>query len=232
MGNGRQKRLKASALALHEEQSNILAAFERDREIVELPESLVNGHVARRKRGARTDEDCINEICELISRGILGTVATEFVGVPWSTWHAWIRRNHCRAKELHDIAYEFHLEAMADKIHRVYLELKAKREMCMQDYYRRRREWVDSVGSLEKGKRAPIEPVYEGPAEWELKAAEDQVKAWQWHLEMRHDKFKKTQAEHVVRGEVTVSHELNLKRDPQLAMREYLKLIDVRPNDD
>ena len=115
-------------MALHEEQSNILAAFERDREIVELPESLVNGHVARRKRGARTDEDCINEICELISRGILGTVATEFVGVPWSTWHAWIRRNHCRAKELHDLAYEFHLEAMADKIHRVYLELKAKRE--------------------------------------------------------------------------------------------------------
>ena len=219
-------------MALHEEQSNILAAFERDREIVELPESLVNGHVARRKRGARTDEDCIHEICELISRGILGIVATEFVGVPWSTWHAWIRRNHCRAKELHDLAYEFHLEAMADKIHHVYLELKAKREASMQDYYRRRREWVDSVESLEKGKRAPIEPVYEGPAEWELKAAEDQVKAWQWHLEMRHDKFKKQQAEHVVRGEVTVSHELNLKRDPQMAMREYLKLIDARPNDD
>ena len=37
----------------------------------------------------------------------------------------------------------------------------------------------------------PPEPQYRGPAEWELKIAEDQVKSWQWHLEMRHDKFKR-----------------------------------------
>jgi hypothetical protein len=90
MVSSRKKALTAAAHALHEEQTNVLAVYERNREIVELPPGLETGHTNRRKRGARTDEDCINEIGELISRGIIATAATEFVGVPWSTWHAFL----------------------------------------------------------------------------------------------------------------------------------------------
>ena len=101
MASVRQKKLQVAAQSLHETQTNVLAVYERNREIEELPPGLETGYTNRRKRGARTDEDCINEVCELISRGITASAATEFVGLPWSTWHAWIRRNHCQAKEKH-----------------------------------------------------------------------------------------------------------------------------------
>lgn len=32
------------------------------------------------------------------------------------------------------------------------------------------------------------------------------------------------------RGGVTISHELNLSRDPREAMQEYIKMIDARPD--
>jgi hypothetical protein len=191
MASVRQKKLQAAARSLHETQTNVLAVYERNREIEELPPGLETGYTNRRKRGARTDEDCINEVCELISRGITASAATEFVGLPWSTWHAWIRRDHCQAKEKHDLAYDFHLEAMTDKIHHVYLEIKAKREKALEAYYKRYDAWVDACNKLGKDDRLPREPQYRGPAEWELKAAEDQAKAWQWHLELRHTKFQR-----------------------------------------
>jgi hypothetical protein len=156
--HARQKKLQAAAQSLHETQTNVLAVYERNREIVELPPGLETGHTNRRKRGARTDEDCVNEVCELISRGITASAATEFVGLPWSTWHAWIRRNHCQAKEKHDLAYDFHLEAMTDKIHRVYLEIKAKREKALEAYYKRYDAWVDACNKLGKDDRLPREP--------------------------------------------------------------------------
>jgi hypothetical protein len=179
-----------------------------------------------RKRGARTDEDCINEVCELISRGITASAATEFVGLPWSTWHAWIRRNHCQAKEKHDLAYDFHLEAMADKIHRVYLEIRAKREKALEAYYKR----YDACNKLDKDVRSPREPQYRGPAEWELKAAEDQVKAWQWHLELRHKNFQRKHQIETTQN-ISVLQEINIRdaRTPEEAMKMYTKLIDARP---
>ena len=119
MASFRQKKLREHAQSLHAEQTNVLAVFERNREIVELPEGLANGHVQRRRRGARTDEDCIHEICELVTRGITASAATEFINLPWSTWNAWLRRNHCQAREKYDLAYDFHLEAMADKTQRI-----------------------------------------------------------------------------------------------------------------
>jgi hypothetical protein len=57
-----------------------LHSLDPRREIEELPEGLQTGHVKRRKRGARSDRDCIDEICEIISAGITAKVACEYVG--------------------------------------------------------------------------------------------------------------------------------------------------------
>jgi len=76
------------------EQSDVLAFADRNREIVELPEGLENGDTRRRKRGNRTDTDCIDEICELVAQGITATASAKYVGLPWATWQAWLKRNH------------------------------------------------------------------------------------------------------------------------------------------
>ena len=47
---------------LVKEQADVFAFADRNREIVELPPGLENGLTIKRKRGARTDTDCINEI--------------------------------------------------------------------------------------------------------------------------------------------------------------------------
>ena len=74
---------------------------------------------------------------------------------------------------------------------RIFVELKAERKRFMDDYHQRYDDWLDECKKLTKEDWKPPEPQYRGPAEWELKIAEDQVKSWQWHLEMRHDKFKR-----------------------------------------
>ena len=73
----------------------------------------------------------------------------------------------------------------------------------------------------------PQEPLYEGPTEWELRRASDEFKARSWHLERRHEKFAATR-KHVIEqsGGVTISHELNLSKDPREAMRSYLNSYD------
>jgi hypothetical protein len=46
---------------------------DKNREIVELPPGLENGQTRKRKRGARTDSDYIDEICEIVAQGITAT---------------------------------------------------------------------------------------------------------------------------------------------------------------
>jgi hypothetical protein len=58
---------------LMKEQADVLAFADKNREIVELPPRLENGLTRKRKRGARTDTDCINEICEIVAQGITAT---------------------------------------------------------------------------------------------------------------------------------------------------------------
>jgi hypothetical protein len=123
------------------DQADTLAFADRNREIVELPAGLESGKTMRRKRGARTDADCIYEICELISRGITATATTEFVAVPWSTWHAWLRKNHEHARELFDFAYTCHLEAMADKTLMILDQLEERRESEMKKYHAEHCAW-------------------------------------------------------------------------------------------
>ena len=61
-----------------EQQADLLAFVDRNREIVELPAGLENGQTRKRLRGARTDSDCIDEICEIVAQGITATAI--FIG--------------------------------------------------------------------------------------------------------------------------------------------------------
>jgi hypothetical protein len=216
------------ALELKREQADVLAHFERDREIEELPEGLETAKIRSRRRGARTDADCIYEICELIARGITATAASHFVAVPWSTWQSWLRKNHEHAREIFDFAYMCHLDAMADKTLLILDQLEDRREAALKKYHAAHRAWRKTCAKAKSDKRLPKEPIYEGPTEWDLKMASNKVKARQWHLERRHEKFASTSKQILEqRGEVTISHDLNLRRDPREAMREYIKLIDA-----
>ena len=118
---GRPKQGNQELVVLAREQSDVLAFTDRHREIELLPEGLeVNGNVLRRKRGNRTDRDCIDEICELIAQGITVMASVRYVGVPYATWHKWIHLNHERAGEKYEFAYTCHLEAMADRTLQIY----------------------------------------------------------------------------------------------------------------
>jgi hypothetical protein len=113
---------KKELVKLAREQADVLAFADRNREIVELPPGLETGGTMRRKRGARTDRDCIDEICELIAQGITATASVRFVGVPWATWQAWLKQNHQQANEKFEFAYTAHLEVMSDGVDLLWVE--------------------------------------------------------------------------------------------------------------
>ena len=220
------------ALAVREiaqERNDVLAFADRNRESVDLPEGLENGYTQRRKRGTRTDLDCINEICELVSQGITANAAVKYVGVPWATWHKWQHLNHCEAARRYEFAYKCHLEAMADKTLQVFERLEKKREECLQKYYAEHREWRNWKPKEHDGEERPIEPIYEGPAEWELNLTKEKVRVWHLHLQSGLERFRK-------RLDATVSsnttrlavHEVTIKKDatPEEALRAYQKLIE------
>jgi hypothetical protein len=54
------------------------------------PDGLVSGNVMQNKRSTRTDEDCIDEVCELVAEGVSWRKAKELVGVPSVTWARWM----------------------------------------------------------------------------------------------------------------------------------------------
>jgi hypothetical protein len=114
---------KIASREVTRQQSDVLAFADRHREIQKIPANLENGYTKRRKRGTRSDRDCIDEICELISRGITATAATRYVGLPWATWQKWLKLNHERAAEQYEFAYTSHLEVMADRTLRIVIHV-------------------------------------------------------------------------------------------------------------
>jgi hypothetical protein len=180
---------KKELVKLAREQADVLAFADRNREIVELPPGLETGLTLRRKRGARIDRDCIDEICELIAQGITATASVRYVGVPWATWQKWLKLNHEDAAVQYDFAYTSHLEVMADRTLQIYEELKAQRESEMEKFITAHDVWCDKVDGLKKGEKPPREPVYRGPTEWELSLAEKRVGVRKWQLELRHAKI-------------------------------------------
>ena len=95
--------------------NDALAFAERNREITELPEGLETNLTMKRKRGARTDDDVIEEANEIHAQGITLMASLRYVCLPYTTWHKWIKRNHCHTKERYEFAHHCHLEAMVDK---------------------------------------------------------------------------------------------------------------------
>ena len=183
---------RSVALGIKIAGADVLSHVELDRPIEKLPPKLRRGYVLQRKRGARTDRDCINEICELVSRGLTAIAATEYVGVRWSLWHKWLRENHERAKEIYDFSYICNLEAMADNSLRIYQQLESRRDAAQKKYYREHRAWRKTCDNLKADERMPQEPLYEGPTEWELRRASDEFKARSWHLERRQREVRGT----------------------------------------
>ena len=108
--------------------NDALAFAERNREIVELPPGLETNLTMKRKRGARTDADVIDEICEMYAQGITITATLRYVGLPYATWHKWRQENHCHAEEYHAFAHTCHLHAIADKILHMFELLEAQRK--------------------------------------------------------------------------------------------------------
>jgi hypothetical protein len=79
---GRSAKGDQELVTLASEQADVLAFADKNREIVRLPKNLETGYTKRRKRGARTDRDCIDEICELIAQGATATASVRYVGLP------------------------------------------------------------------------------------------------------------------------------------------------------
>ena len=138
---------------------NVLAFVDPHREIEVLPEGLQTGHVKRRKRGARSDRDCVEEICEIISAGITAKAACEYVGVPWATWQCWRRNNVENARERSDLAYEWDLEVIADATLSIFDELKQERDSAVKAYHEAYEAW-QTWKPLEHQKERPPAPSY------------------------------------------------------------------------
>jgi hypothetical protein len=205
---------KKELVKLAREQADVLVFADRNREIVELPPGLETGGTMRRKRGARADRDCIDEICELIARGITATASVKYVGVPWATWQKWLKLNHERAPEQYEFAYTSHLEVMADRTLQIYEELKAQRDSEMAKFITAHDAWCERMDNLEKNEKPPREPTYRGPADWELSLAEKRVAVRKWQLELRHAKFQLSS-----RDQSSVSHDRNLLARQRRARR-------------
>ena len=79
-------------------QSNndVLAFADRNRELVELPPGLETNLTMKRKRGARDDDDVIQEICEIYAQGITITATLRYVGLPYATLQVAKTKSLCR----------------------------------------------------------------------------------------------------------------------------------------
>jgi hypothetical protein len=173
---------------LQREQTNVLAFVDPRREIEELPEGLETGHVKRRKRGARSDSDCIDEICEIISAGITAKAACEYVGVPWATWQYWRRNNVENARGKSDLAYELHLQVIADSTLDILDQFKEQCDAAAKACHEAYKAWQAWKPSEQQKERPPA-PSYRGPSELDFRIAKQRVKTRQWYFERLQKKF-------------------------------------------
>ena len=180
---------------LQREQTNVLAFVDPRREIEELPEGLESGHVKRRKRGARSDSDCIDEICDLIASGITAKAACEYVGVPWATWQYWRRNNIENARGTSDFAYKCHLDAIADSATDILVQLGRQHDAALKAYREAYKAWQTWEPSEQQRERPPA-PSYQGPTELSLRIAKQCVKTRQWYFERLQKKFASRSGTH------------------------------------
>ena len=225
--------------------NDALAFAERNREIVELPEGLETNLTLKRKRGARTDDDVIEEAMEIHGQGITLMASLRYVGVPYTTWHRWHKRDHCHAKERYEFAHHCHMEAMSDKSLQLIEQLIAQRKGAKRKLRERLAQWHKAHQDFddEHDKRSekdaatrgpaprykgPPEPSYDGPEDWELAAAREQLKTWQLHMAAGIDRFKKKeQIDHNHTVNQSILHTIDVKNiKPEEALATYHKLIE------
>lgn len=70
----------------------------------------------RRKRGDRTDEDCVAEVCELVASGWTAKKALAHIGLSMTQWAGWLVANRYGAQEAYDKARKAQADAWADDI--------------------------------------------------------------------------------------------------------------------
>jgi hypothetical protein len=99
--------MTSSGRAVAKINNDALAFAERNREIVELPEGLETNRTITRKRGARADDDVIQEAWKYSPQGITLTASLRYVGLPYATWHKWLKQDHCQSKERYSFALNF-----------------------------------------------------------------------------------------------------------------------------
>ena len=225
--------------------NDALAFAERNREIVELPEGLETNLTLKRKRGARTDDDVIEEAMEIHGQGITLMASLRYVGVPYTTWHRWHKRDHCHAKERYEFAHHCHMEAMSDKSLQLIEQLIAQRKGAKRKLRERLAQWHkahqdfddehDKWSEKDAATRGPAprykgppEPSYDGPEDWELAAAREQLKTWQLHMAAGIDRFKKKeQIDHNHTVNQSILHTIDVKNiKPEEALATYHKLIE------
>ena len=110
----------------------------------------------------------MEEICEIYAQGTVMKEVLRYVGLSYAQWHKWRKDNYCFAGERFEFAHVCHLEAMADKTLRVFEQLEAERKACMAAFSERHDAGEEKMNARQGDERAPVEPIYWGPSEWEL----------------------------------------------------------------
>ena len=158
---------------MESEAANVIGKIDPYREIEILPPGMVNGNTLRRTRGERSDEDCIDEICELVARDLTLKMALTWVGVPELGWYIWNCNDVHGIKAKYAVAQQCNLDNMADATIDAFEELKAKFEAAQEAHIQEIVEWEKwSPPADNPDMRRPPPPVYKGPTEMNLKIAE------------------------------------------------------------
>ena len=199
-----------------------------------------------RKRGARADDDVIQEAMEIFAQGITLTASLRYVGLPYATWHKWLKQDHCQSKERYSFALNCHLEAMSDKTLHVIEQLEADRAVAKKTLREKLAQWHKAHRDHELAMRkwrasdektrgeepfydGPTEPTYDGPEEWELASTREKLKTWQTHLQSGLERFKKQQTidhNHTVNQSILHTIDVKSLKTPEEALNAYHKLIE------
>jgi hypothetical protein len=212
-----------------ERRTNDAAAVADPNRVVEvLPPELVGPRELNRRRGIRTDADCIDEICQIVGKGITQKAAMEFVGVDNTQWNRWLKADVAGVQSRWLEAQRLHLEAIADFAIDLIRDLRFARHEAKQRYAEEIKEWRLAKSTAEKGVKIP-EPFYDGPSELDIKIAEAESRTYQWKLERLHPSYSaKQQVE--VHNRTSIIQDIRVTAStPEDAMSEYARIVSGKP---
>jgi hypothetical protein len=191
--------------------------------IPDLPVGSVNGHVLRRRRGTKSDEQCVAEICELVANGVAVKAARVYVGVPAGTWMRWRTENNCNLIGRLQEAQRAKMDDLADDAMEIFEQLKNDRESALEVC----RKAYDAYYSLppDDPDRPKIEPTYKGPSDLDVRIAEARVKHRQWQVERRHPDFAQKSEVKSVNRTIISRDAITVGMTPDEATRKYEELV-------